>query len=455
MFEFVELTDGTDSTACEITDGIRYALAGYNFQVAPLSDSDLGADGPYADVTEQITFHALGCTAAEAYANASAVNDILDQAWRWARGDAVAQVVIRLRAQNSETTLEGVILGRAPGSPPNLAMPAVWSEYHDRYLIQNITAQFVRHGRLLLPTTDTVSVAAAAVPTVMAINTAIHSQLSPVRVDFTGAPGGAGSTVIIAVGPVSSQVIIEAEGGTLGPDVASVADAANSARGGSVARYTAPAIPTATDITLTISGIATAARRFVVLMAVRKNQTTSVFDLSASLRKVNGATAVVMATTETERVSSTNQNPQLLIFDPVTVRDQPNSLVINITPITAVAGNTFDIDYVAVIQVDDNACAMLAADWPSLGANETISIDPLVTEPQPRVQVIASGINFPMTYMGNPWGFGMRDGILWASLFATGGASDPNRWRMYNAAGAAVAQLGLTIQRQRAYLIPE
>jgi hypothetical protein len=282
-----------------------------------------------------------------------------------------------------------------------------------------------------------------------------HPELSPLRVDFTGAPGTGLVNAVIAVTPNSGQAIFEAESGSLGIDVTSFGDAANSARGNNVARYTAPAIPVATDDTITLAGLNSAARRFVVLMAVRKNQTTSVFDLSVSFRKVNGATAAIMTTTEIRRISDSNTNPQLLIFDPATTRDQPNSLVININPITAVAGNTFDIDYVAVIQVDDNACAMLTAAFPGLGANETISVDPLVSEPTPRVQMAAAGVNFPMTYSGSPAAFGMRGSQVQCALYATGGANNPTRWRLYDAAGAAVANLGLSVQRQKAYLIPE
>ena len=43
MFEFVNLTDGTDATACDLTDGVRFALVSYNLQVAVLADSELAA----------------------------------------------------------------------------------------------------------------------------------------------------------------------------------------------------------------------------------------------------------------------------------------------------------------------------------------------------------------------------------------------------------------------------
>ena len=137
------------------------------------------------------------------------------------------------------------------------------------------------------------------------------------------------------------------------------------------------------------------------------------------------------------------------------MRDQPNSLVLNLSPITTAAGRTFDIDYVAVVQVDDNASTILTVAWPSLGANETIEVDPLVLEPTPRVQLTDTGVNFAMTYLGDPAAFGVRGSQVQCTVFATGGSGTPTKWRMWDAAGGAVAQLGLSLTRQRAYLIAE
>lgn len=456
MFQYVALTDGT--TTIDLTDGINYALAGYAPTIAPLRDSELGGgDGPYTDATEQLTCHAIGCTAADAYTAARAVNDLLDQAWRWWNGDGVTAVRLLVQAQDSALDpLYAVVKGRAPGAPPSMALPAAWSEHAQRYVIEGITIQFVRRARLL-GVQDTASVAAAAVPTVMTATFATnHPQLSPLKVDFTGAPSSAGSTVIIAITAATGQEIIEAESGAPVGNFTSVADAANSARGGNVARYTAPAVPIAETLTINISSLNASARRFVVIMAVRKNTAADIFDLSVSYRKVSGATAAVLTTTETQRISSSSTSPQLLIFNPASTRDQPNTLVINLNPISTVAARTFDIDYVAIIAVDDNANTILTAAWPSFGANETIEVDPLVLEPTPRVQAVTStSVNFAMTYMGDPGAFGIRGTQVACALYATGGSGTPTKWRMWDAAGGAVASLGLSLTRRRAYLVPE
>lgn len=455
MFEFVQLTDGTDATACDLTDNVRFALVGYNLQVAVLADSELTSD-PYADSVDQVTFHALGCTAAEAYANATAVNALLDQAYRWQRGDAATLVRVQLRTQNSVNLLEGWVKGRAPGGSPNTALPAVWNAYYNRFVIENITIQIRRRGRLLHTVADTASASAQPVPTVTSFTFADHPQVSPARLDFTGAPGSVPVPCIIALTPRvaagQGQVIMEAEGGVLGSGVTSVDDSANSARGNTIARYTAPASPGATTIALLPSGLSGTTRRLVCVMAVRKNQAATVFDVQVSYRLLGGPT--VMASTEVQRISSSNTNPQLLIFDPVSFRDNCNSVLVTITPITVSTGNTFDIDYVAVIGVDDVASAILRLDFASLGANGTISINPLATEPTPRVQEIDSGIPLGLSYSGNPGAFGVRNVISQITLFATGGGAAANRWRMYDTVGAAVANLGLTATRRRAYLIP-
>lgn len=456
MYEYLALTDGT--TLLDLTDTIHYALVSYAPVVAPLRDNELGGgDGPYADAQETITINAIGCTAAEAYAAARAVNDLLDQARRWWKGDGVTAVRLLVKAQGSALDpLSVIVKGRAQGAPSNLALPAMWNEYHQRYVIQGITIQFVRRARLLSLTTDTATVAAAAVPTVMTATFATtHNQLSPLKVDFTGAPGVASSTIIIAVTPNTGQVIIEAESGVPVGSFTSVADAANSPRGAAVARYTAPAIPLAETLTVTIAGLNSSARRFVIIAAVRKNTAADVFDVSFSFRKVSGAVAAILTTTETQRISGSNTNPQLLIFDPASMKDQPNSLVLNLNPISTVAARTFDIDYIAVIQVDDNASTILTVAWPSLGANETIEVDPLILEPTPRVQLTDTGVNFAMTYLGDPAAFGVRGSQVQCAVYATGGSGTPTKWRMWDGAAVAVAQLGLSLTRQKAYLIAE
>ena len=294
MFEFVHLTDGTDATACDLTDGVRYALVSYNLQVAVLADSELNSD-PYADSVDQVTFHAIGCTAAEAYANAAAVNALLDQAYRWQRGDAATLVRIQLRAQNSANLVEGWVKGRAPGSPPNTALPATWNEYYQRYVIENITIQIRRRGRLLHTVSDTTTVSAQPVPTVTSFTFSDHPQVSPARIDFTGAPGSVPVPCIIALTPFrnsnSFQDIMEAEGGTLGVNLTSVNDSANSARGNNVARYTAPASPVATTIALLPSALGGLTRRLVCVMAVRKNQAATVIWSASTLpMKLSSAT---------------------------------------------------------------------------------------------------------------------------------------------------------------------
>lgn len=465
-YPYLAMTDGT--TTVTYADGLGGATNypplrnGWIPAITALRESELGGVGPYEEVAEEIEHNITGANTAAVLANLAAESRLLDQAERWWRyGEAVSPVLIKYAPQGSTIAstaapLYAIVLGRALGDETNINLSDRWNDTGMISELRGVRTRFLRRGRWLFTTADTVSVAAAAVPTVMTGTFGVtHNTLSPLKVDFTGAPGLADSTVIIAVTPNSGQAIVEAESGSLGANLTSVADAANSARGGSVARYTAPASPVATSIILTLSGLNSSIRRFTTIMAIRKNTAADVIDLSVSYRRAAGA-AVILATSETQRISSSSTNPQLLIFNPVSVRDEANSLIINITPITTAAARTFDIDYVAVVQVDDNASAILTAAWPSLGANETIEVDPTVQEQTPRVQMVDSGTNFPMTYTGNPSRFGVRGSQVQCTLFATGGSTVPTKWRMWDSSGGgSVASLGLSLSRLRGYLTPE
>jgi len=204
-----------------------------------------------------------------------------------------------------------------------------------------------------------------------------------------------------------------------------------------------------------LSGLPSRAQRFVTILPVRKNQTTSVFDIRIDYPIADGANLVVMGGGETIRVSGSDVNPRLLVFPPISVRALPTHVLIKITPITAVAGNTLDIDYVGVIQADDSACALLSAVPPGVAAG-TLVLDPLTENVAARaVWTTATPTDLPLSaYSGDIRALNVRGSQVAVALFATGGTS-PTRWRLYDSGGGAVVNAGLTVERQRAFLIPE
>lgn len=187
MFQFVELSDGT--TACELTDGINYALVSYAPQISTLRNSLLGGQGPYDTVVDSLTVHALGTTAAEAYANASALSRLIDTANRWWLDQNATPVILRAQVQDStKAPLRAILYGPPPNAGRAVVLPPQWSEYFGKYVVQNLVVQCVRGGEWLHNTVDVAASANASHPTIhtCTFSTAAATQ-TPIDLSLSGA----------------------------------------------------------------------------------------------------------------------------------------------------------------------------------------------------------------------------------------------------------------------------
>lgn len=464
MYQYLALTNGT--TIIDFTDNISYALVSYAPGVAYLNDNVLGP--LYADVVDQLTFHAIGCTAAEAYSAASAVNTLLDQARRWANGETVTAVRLQIQDQNSTLTLplETCIKGRADGGPSPLALPEQWSAYEGNYVIPNITIQFVRRGQLLFPTAESGVSSAAANPTVQSVAittpTAISSPTT-IQYDYQNAGSNTNarieSAVVLTASAANRLQIYEAEGGVKSADVATVADAGNKARGGSVARYT-PGALTGNSITITMVSWDTTSEKVAVWAAVRNNSLTTTFTIQLrdnETRQTSIPVTVAVA-------PAAGARPQIMFLGILAMRLGLSSLSLLLT--ASAAADSLDIDYLVVQAVDDETSGALAISSPfdsnlvvgAVGFRPTI-IDPqILSEPTALVSAAATGTPFgrrSLNYAGDP--VFVTRGSFVAVMLATGSTNPstiPTNWRATDAAGNVVDTI-VTATRYGAYLVPQ
>lgn len=457
MWQYVALVTGT--TVVEIT-ALPYALVSYGMIVAPLNDNELGP--LYADVEEPLTFHATGCTPAEAMANVAIINTLLDQARRWWQGEPVDAVLLRVQAQNATLALDVAVLGRASGGPPAVAMQPTWDETIGRYIIRDVEIQFQRHGQFLSTTTESGVSTTATNPTVQAITiSSVVTRSSPIKLEamfrFGGVNtlGGMYRGVILTASAANRMQIYEAESGTLGTNVASVADAANLARGGAVARYSPGVLASAISIAIT-PAFDPAAKRFAFWAAVRNNSATTTFTIQVfALNQATAATPITPIDTSTI-------DPRIVFLGMASIQDFDNGLGVvgmsfaTIRLTASAASGTLDIDYIVIQAVDDetSAALMTATIADSLGAISAsgggipTTVDhQLLTKPGALVK-INNGSTIPaLSYAGDPVLYSR--GPFVACYLGTFGPA----WRI--SSGANVNDIIWTATRSPAYLIPE
>lgn len=453
MFEYLALTDGT--TLIDLTSD-PYALVSYTATPSALADSELANEGPYTAVEDTLIFHVSGCTAAEAYANVNAVTALLDQAWRWRRGENVTAVIIRAQAQGSTTHYDAVLKGRSIGSPSPVVQPPTWDESAQRYLVRNVTLRSLRRGQWL-KTTETAASAGAANPSILTA-TLPSTLTTKSPIDVRIAVFGTQTTpftladMFVLIAPNAAALLIQEAEAMTAANYTSVADAGNNARGGNVLRYT----PVAT--TLATSGFsgslaALSGKTIGVYAAVRNNSATTTWQVDLLVYFAGGTTRTTPIVIDTSTT-----NPRVVALGIVTIPTQAVLAQLEIT--ASAASGTLDIDYLVFLDLDDEtsrAVFLPAQTVQATGLITTslgISIESQVlTQITPRVITKDGTGGTPgyLAYESDIWL--MSDGAtVCAVVMATAGPSGAGSWRYTN---GGVVNNTLNVTRYPAAMLPQ
>lgn len=455
MFQYVALTNGT--TTLELTDGISYALVSYAPGIPSLRTNELGSEGPYESIVDTMTVHALGCTAADAYAAAGELNRMLDLAARWwenesaITGDLTA-VVLSAQVQDSALLpLRAAVKGRASGAA-NMTLQPVWSAFHSKYMIQNIALQFIRRGQWIGADSSPAPSAAAFNPTAHSVTFADDwTTASPAKVTIGGFANvtTAFSGIIAVADSLLRLTIVEAE--TMAPvaNWASVVDA--NARGGAVLSYNNAGATNVFTASAMVNG--TAYGRRIAIYAALKNVYT-VAQTNYQLRVVvtrQGATvrlpAIVIDPT-------TYTNPQVVFLGVVVFPTfTPGgfwTFGLEASNDVAAGTNALQVDYFVLVTVDDDYTRVVAFSnfVPTAGATQMILDDRILSGTAPAL-VDNAALERYANYSGDPLVMS-RGTVMAAVLAATQGAN----WRVYNTTPTFIFTT-LTAVRHTAYLVPQ
>jgi len=179
----LQISDGTTTVSLISGSALYLAASGWSLGVAPPQVSDLGGRGPYDDITESITVTATG---ANAIPDLRSILRLLDQARRWARGEDVAAVTLRMRIDGS-TLAAGVVLHAAILGPEGGGggLPSDWADLLLINEISAITIAFRRRGLWLNPTSTAVTASSVAARTTTTFAIGSHHTPSPIEVALT------------------------------------------------------------------------------------------------------------------------------------------------------------------------------------------------------------------------------------------------------------------------------
>lgn len=454
-YPYLVLTDGTDTVT--IQDGLggqtSYALVSGSWAsaIAGLRASALGGRGPYADVPESMLLNIYGATAATAFANLAKLARLLDRATRWARGENVTAVLIKLAPQGSEVSstaspLQAAVLGRAPGDETaGVALAAHWDQVGQTFVIPNVRLRFLRRG-LWLHTAVTASSAATDngdVATIAPAGGALNVA-SPTKLSFTNtiSPNVTVPRYALLADTASALLVVAAEGGATG-NFTSVNDSAAGARNTNVLRYTPADTTTNYCAYITIAPPA-GAKRFMLLVNARRSSGTATFTLTGQLGVSTGTVPAA-----SRSVTLTNTSAEWVNLGLVVMGLTPDQVRIAVA--ADAASGALDIDSLVVVALDTGQVSVIGFPrydvWASSLADYSLD-HRLLTANAPTV----TADDVPTIYHGDAVlvSAGATLYVLW---LATGKLTGVTWWRQADNAGT-LYQNTWTAVRTNAYLAP-
>jgi hypothetical protein len=471
-FPYLAMTDGTLTVTFADGLGGASSYAPLRGAWAPAITTRRRAAlgrGPWQEVIEEWDLIIKGVDAATALSNLETLVRLLDNADRfWRLGENVSPVLLKYVPQGSTlfTTANPatcLVIGRAPGDETNLGLPATANDVGMLFEIRPVHLRFFRTGQWLNPTAESASSGApAAIPTVHSATLATALTISsPTKItyDFTaaGVPVTADSSspsfLLVASGASRLQ-IYEGEAASLPGTWAITADAANRARGGSVARW-----PTAgagsTDLFWTLAGFDSASRRIAVWAAVRNN--------SAAAGAVYTIRPLVLSALNLPQTSgplttidTSSTNPRMVFLGIMGLQQAAYALEFDIT---SSGIGSIDIDYVVIHAIDDETSATVAL-YSSITSVLAAAIppgySPAIVDPRaltaPSVLATAGATTLVVSVPYNGDAYIMTKGATVAAVWLGTATAAPNLWRP--SGGAATANGAITVARSNGYLSP-
>lgn len=420
----------------------------------------LGGNGLYANVPITIPLTISGATPALVYAALATLLALLEETQRWVMNEWVGGV--RLRGKLVGSTFlqpsECAVL-RPPDADASAELPTVYQPPAGGPpgpYAMDVDVKLVRRGQWLQPqetqaaagavsgTLQTVAFPGTGQRIASPLRLAWHSNTDPLDGLGTGTADNQAAFVWAAdstlanggaIFPAASKIrILEGEGFTLGGVFASVGDAANQARGGSVLRYT-PAVANTFSTTLYVAGSfggAFLGARIMVYGVARKN-TLATADYQAQLIGYQSGNTAPFANA-IQPLTLPDLRPNVVCLG--TILAPGGIALLGLSLSASAVGGSLDLDYLVLVNVDDPTASAVTYSLNGilLSAGNTICADPRpLTDPTGIIGAGSATGRVFLPYqgpLGDPWLAAQGTGVC-------GVLMQPNDayWRAYNPGG--------------------
>lgn len=439
-----------------LNDSTNFVLQdeGYTPNVTFLRDADFGGVGAYAEIDEALNVLVNGSTAAARYQNLRKLQQAMDEATRWARGENLSAVLLNFAPDGASAgTLSSAIMGRPRGGE-NPFGTSNWYGAAANAIPDN-ALKFRRRG-LWLGSEGSAASSATASNKVMTATFTAHPLPSPVRITIsnvavTGSPDlGQVGYLLLASGSSALQSL-SFTSATYGSVTSTVA--ATGSHSGNVARMT----PTALignetyffDATDLATGIETATVIWPVITYRLKDVSAPSFTIFGEVLLADGTTIVGPTFTVSGAATSNFTIPLPLGAFPVNGKAVSFKVYVD-TPVTT--GTYIDFDAIVFLGQKDSYARILSCVIPvdaGGGANVgTLTVDhQLLTKPEPNIYHAATAND--VAFQGDPV-MHISGTTLTAIWLASYGS---NTWANSSVAGGG--NHTMTVYRRPAYFLPE
>lgn len=374
--------------------------------VAGVRKSEFGTVGTHNNVTEEINCRIIGTTAADCYSKLQILANLLEQAERFANGEAVSVVLLKFAPTGSALSsdsapLQAMILGRDDGDETSgVALEPEWDGASATFHLP-IRIRFKRRG-LWTHTTEAIT-ASNNTPGALATCTfsAAHATPCPIRVRVEGTKATADTVQEVGhliLGDSGSISLVEAETMTNGGVAASDFDASFVPSNNAVLKISTGGVNTGSTSTHpTYNG-----NPITIVMRLRSSVAGVVWTLTPQFT-IGASPGSAIVDAPPAYFSPADTSARTLIFPAVVPpKNSAVNLRFGISLNTAWVAQLLYIDFFYIVRLDPNT-RIIRNEYTYLipaGAGSLVLDPGVLTTPEPHLQWETSTNTFEQ-YVGS------------------------------------------------------
>ena len=456
MATILKITNGTTDIDFLGTPA-TYRVSDWTPAVAQQRRGELGGRGPYENVAETMVL-SIKSSSPSAAQKLSVLNDLMDQAARWARGEPIGEVRLYYQSTGSGEAVYSTITGPV-GDEPMVQLPSNFILSTQTTMIDGVVLRFRRMGLWLGSENTYDSGSASTMPVVKSVAVPDLNTIGyPVKLRLEGVGAWTSnlykSFICLSAADTSdvSATRIKLLGAVVfaGGAYTSVNDSSNKPSNGStILRYTPSTTDEVSSDNWSASTIDADVRRWGVFINYRNNHATTSFKVRALVYSA-GVTGYTPYLTIPGGVSDPTY-----AFLGVASCGGPISGVQLMVTASAGAGS-IDFDTVTLVAMDSPRTSHVVAvastyKKSSLSGDDFIIDHRLLSDIQPAVYFDET-VDRPVPYRGDAV-IHLTGVYVYCICLVCGGAENPTHWRP--SSGGTVFTNKWYFTTRTAYLIPE